>query len=284
MRVAITVDDLPGARSLPPGMAAMEITRAVLEALKDNDVAHACGFATGSEIASDQALIAVLKMWLAQGYPLGNHTFSHMNLDDASARDYITDIGRMQTLLASLTPAPSQFETIRFFRYPYLAEGSTLAKRNAIRHYLSATGYQIAEVTIDYYDWAWNNAYLRCLKRRDDKSLNRLKTQVVEHARLAALSSRRAAKLLFGRDIAQILLVHDTVFDSITLGAVLTDYRRQGVRLISLDEALNDPVYKIDPKYAFDDGLNFLAQVAASRKLDIDFGDSFVGELNKVCQ
>lgn len=32
-------------------------------------------------------------------------------------------------------------------RYPYLAEGDTLEKRNTIRSYLFKNGYRIAEVT-----------------------------------------------------------------------------------------------------------------------------------------
>ena len=282
MRIAVTVDDLPG--DLPPGMTGMAVTRGVVKALKENGVSRAYGFTNGA-IAANSDLINILRMWLGEGYLLGNHTYSHMNLDNVGEQDFVADIDKMQNLLDNLVRALDPIESVRFFRYPYLAEGQTVEKRKAIRHHLFKNGYRIAQVTIDYYDWAWNDAYIRCLARQDEREIDWLKSQIVKHSRLAAVSSRRISKLLFKRDIAQILLLHDTPFDAVTLGAVLKDFRQQGVRLISLDEALEDPVYQIDPNHVFSGGLTFLAQVAAARDVAVDFEDqSTVSNLDHICK
>jgi len=285
MRMAVTVDDLPGDQHLPPGMTGFEVTTAVLKVLKDNRVPEVYGFANGGAAANNSELLNTLGIWLAEGYPLGNHTYSHANLDLISAADYIADIAKMQTLLDNLAAGRRQIDSGRLFRYPYLAEGPTAAKRELVRRYLLNNGYQIAQVTIDYNDWAWNEAYVRCLARHDRNSIAWLTKQVAEHSQRAARWARRISKLLFKRDIAQILLVHDTPFAAVTLGAVLTDFRRQGVALISLDEARKDPAYRIDPNYMYSGGLSFLAQVAASRNVDIDFVDtSIVRDLGAMCK
>ena len=45
---------------------------------------------------------------------------------------------------------------------PFLHEGETLEKREAVRRYLAEHRYAIAEVTIDAHDWA-------CLGERLDR-------------------------------------------------------------------------------------------------------------------
>jgi len=43
----------------------------------------------------------------------------------------------------------------KFFRFPFLHEGDSYEKRNAVRQYLHERKYQLAPVTIDSNDWAW---------------------------------------------------------------------------------------------------------------------------------
>ena len=96
-------------------------------------------------------------MWHQAGLGLGNHTFSHPNLNRVTASEYIADIERNEAVLAEV--AGPRWE--RIFRYPYLHEGDTLQKRDAVRRWLTARGYQIAQVTVYFDDWAWNDAPMR---------------------------------------------------------------------------------------------------------------------------
>ena len=41
-----------------------------------------------------------------------------------------------------------------WFRYPYLHEGDTLEKRHAVIKYLQEYNYKVAEVTLDFEDYA----------------------------------------------------------------------------------------------------------------------------------
>jgi hypothetical protein len=114
----------------------------------------------------------------------------------------------------------------------------TLQKRNAVRSYLSQYGYRIAEVTVDYNDWAWNDAYVRCVGQNDRKSIAWLKANVVADSQWHLGASGSMAKLLFHRSIPQILLVHAGVFDAVTLDTILKDLRTHKVHFITLDQAL----------------------------------------------
>jgi peptidoglycan/xylan/chitin deacetylase (PgdA/CDA1 family) len=231
--------------------------------------------------------IAILKQWLAAGNPLGNHTYHHSDLDKMSARAYTSDIEKEDRLLESLAPFSPLIQKRRMFRYPFLNEGNSLAKRNAIRTYLSRNGYRVAQVTTDYYDWAWTDAFTRCSDKGDTKSIAWLKSHVVDSANIHLRDSNRIASRLFDRDIPQILLIHVGVFDALTLDGILRNWREQGVQFISLDDALVDPVYAFNPGATYENGRNFLEQTALARKISLDaFEDSTysIERLAQICK
>jgi peptidoglycan-N-acetylglucosamine deacetylase len=269
IRVAVTVDDLPGTGDLVPGMTRLAIARGVIGALKRSAVAQPYGFTIGSLIAADPGLAAVLQEWLKAGYPLGNHTFNHTDLNQVTTGEYIADIEKLDQLLQPLSPVSPLIDRRYVFRYPFLNEGDTLEKRNAIRTYLSDHGYRIAPVTIDYYDWAWNSAYSRCTAQHNQKAIAQLKVDVLDAADRALKNARAVARLLFDRDVPHILLIHINAFESLMLEAILKHLRAQGVEFITLDEALQDPVYQIDPNPPYNMGLTFLGKVASARNVDI---------------
>jgi peptidoglycan-N-acetylglucosamine deacetylase len=180
----------------------------------------------------------------------------------------IGDIDRMDDLLRTLQPVSPLVERRTVFRYPFLDEGATLEKRNAVRRHLFEKGYKIAQVTIDYNDWAWNDAYTRCVMNHDHESIAWLKANIMQEAGRSLESSHALAKLLFGRDIAHILLIHVGAFDALMLDPILTNFRARGVNFVTLDEALTDPVYQIDPKYVFEGGRGFLEQIVEARHAD----------------
>jgi peptidoglycan-N-acetylglucosamine deacetylase len=287
-RIAVTVDDLPAHGELLPGLSRADIARGVLRALKNNGVPQAYAFANGADIGDEPELIEVPKLWLKAGYPVGNHTYSHKNLNAITGEAYVDDIARMDRLIQVLSPLSPLVERRRVFRYPFLEEGGTLDKRNAVRKYLSDNDYKIAQVTLDYYDWAWNDAYTRCVTQHDEKSIAWLKVHVVEEAARNVRVSNALARLLFGRDIAHILLLHVGAFDAVMLDTILKDFRAKGVTFITLDEALDDPVYRIDPNRPYEGGRAFLNQIIESR--DADTGDLLrespytVARLGDVCK
>jgi peptidoglycan-N-acetylglucosamine deacetylase len=286
IKVAITVDDIPEHGDLPPGISREDVSRGILKALKENGVDHAYGFTNGSFMDDSPEEIGILKEWLIAGYPLGNHTYNHPNLNSVTTSSYIADIAKQDRLLQTLATVSPLIQKRHMFRYPFLDEGSTLEKRNAVRAYLSGNGYRIAEVTIDYFDWAWTDAYARCVAKHDKKSIKWLKDHVAESADRHLHDSSANAKLLFNRDIAQILLVHIALFNALTLDKILKDWRAQGVQFVSLDEALSDPVYATNPNLAYEGGRSFLEQVAEARKIELKPEDPAysIESLNKICK
>ena len=264
--MAVTVDDLPAHGALPRGATRLAIAAQVIRALRQHAVPDVYGFANGGPLQSNPELEGVLRAWRQAGFLLGNHTFSHSDLTRVSTTDYTVDIERNQELLARLLPPGSP----KYFRYPYLHEGNTREKREAIRRWLAARGYTIAQVTVTVEDdWAWNDVYARCVGLGDTPAITRLKSLFLETAlsRLAAFEDLSVR--LFRRPIKHILVAHISAFEALMLGDLLAAYRAAGIRFISLQEAVQDSAYTIDPGFVGDGGRTFLAQVAHTRHVSV---------------
>ncbi len=74
--------------------------------------------------------------------------------------------------------------------------------------------------------------------------------------------------MLFNRDIKNILLIHINAFTASMLDKLLTEYEKKDVKFISLPDALNDDVYKINPNVVKERAYTFLNQVRLSRHLE----------------
>jgi peptidoglycan/xylan/chitin deacetylase (PgdA/CDA1 family) len=189
---------------------------------------------------------AALEAWVAAGHPLGNHTAHHPSLGTVGIEAYLADVDAGEPLLAELL-GPGQERVWKVFRYPYLWQGTDVPSRLALRKSLVERHYRIAEVTIDFEDWAYNRPYVRCLARGDLDGVAALEATFLD----AAVSQLRWAddtmRRLVGRPVPQVLLLHAGAFDAHILDRLLTEYEKAGVRWIPLDEALQDPVYQREP-------------------------------------
>ncbi len=128
--------------------------------------------------------------------------------------------------------------------------------------------YKIAEVTLDFWDYEWNDPYARCLDRKDKKSIDYIKKSYLDASVDAIPAAHSLSQLLFNRDIKYILLLHIGALDAEMLDQVLTQYEKLGVKFIALPDALSDKVYDIDSGTIRDTGYTFLNEIRVSRKLN----------------
>jgi peptidoglycan/xylan/chitin deacetylase (PgdA/CDA1 family) len=262
--VAVTVDDLPHHGPDVPGESRLSIHQAFVAAFRAHHLPPVYGFVVGGQLDAHPDDRAALDAWVAAGNPVGNHTRSHPDLRQMSADEYLADVVANEPLLRDLGRVPDD-RSWKFFRYPFLQEGTDLGSRSRIREALLARGYRIAPVTVDFYDWAYNAPYARCLARHDERGLAALEKSYLDDARLWIRWADAAARALFGRPIEQILLLHIGAFDARVLGELLTEYEKLGVRFVSLEQALADPVYAVEPKSPRTWEGTFLSQVREAR-------------------
>jgi lysophospholipase L1-like esterase len=238
--IAFTFDDMPAHASLPKDTTRVEIASRIIAALKAVH-APATGFVNGVLTEREPASVPVLRMWRDAGFPLGNHGWSHANLDRISDAQFAEELAKNEPLLQSLMGQADW----HWFRYPFLAEaGGDPARRARIRKLLADKGYKVAPVTMGFDDWAYNDAYARCVAKGDQASIAKMETAWLEGAEASIGRYRAMAHSLYGHDIPYVILMHLGAFDARMMPRTLKIYRRHGFRFVSLEAATRDPFYR----------------------------------------
>ncbi|MGL5741734.1 MAG: polysaccharide deacetylase family protein [Legionella sp.] len=230
--IAITIDDLPFVGSGSSTPASLKRTQdrfmAIVKALVDNQV-PATGFAIGGAVAKNEWYL--LEAFRDQLFALGNHTYTHYSLNQTGTDKYIADIDRADTTLAPVMTEP------KYFRYPYLAEG-TGAKKQKVLAYLAEHQYTIAPVTIDSKDYEFNARFYKIPYRKRAQNLPAFKKRYLAYIWKQTLLAERSAKKVEGQPVKQILLIHANLLNSLCLEDIIELYRKNGYKFISLADAL----------------------------------------------
>jgi len=280
-KLAITLDDLPQNGGLPPGVTRVEITKATLAVLKKRHVPPVYGFINSKKLEGSADGAEALKLWAA-AEPVGNHTYTHMDLEQNPPEAFERDIEQDEPSLELLAPAGGDWH---WLRYPYLHEGDTAEKRRAVRDYLKAHGYKIAQVTLDWEDYLWNGAYARCVAKNDAKSIEWLRSSYLSTASAYLDLGREQAKLIYGHDINHVLLMHLGAFSSTILPDALDLLKKKGFKLVTLEEAESDPAYQSDPDAGLHDAGTLLDQLMQVKQLkNPAVVEKPYKELHEICQ
>lgn len=245
--VAITIDDLPlnGAQFEPARLRKM--TENFLAAIKKHQI-HAVGFVNETLLyrtGETDARIAVLKQWIEGGVELGNHTFSHLGFANAKLADYEDDFVRGDAV-TRLLMKPNQ---PRYFRHPFLQMGKTAEDEKAFEDFIAARGYQAVPVTVDVLDWMINAAFSKARAQGDAELVKRVGEEYVKFAAQKFDYCDQAAQELFGRPVKQIVLLHANELTAENLDALAAMLKSKGYQFISVEQALQDPVYGWPEKY-----------------------------------
>lgn len=283
--VAITVDDIPLSGPLPPNTTRMQIAQEMLAAFKKHHIKDVYGFINGVNIPNDE-FMNILYAWVNDGQLLGNHTYMHNNLARVSTEAYINDINKNDPFLKKAMGN----KDYKYFRYPFLSEGNTPQKRDAIRNYLASQGYKIAPVTIDFSDWEFNPPYVRCLRRNNQQGVAWVEQNFMQQSVSALQRAQAMSQALFNRDIKQILLIHIGACDAKMVDQLLTAYEQHGVKFIPLNVAMSDPAYQLTPSFSDTRAFTYLNQIRKMKGLKSPpsvnkFYISFPSDkLNSICR
>jgi len=279
--VAITVDDLPSHGPLPHGTTRVDVTREMLAAFKAGKVPEVYGFINVGKQQAHPEDRKVLEIWREAGQPLGNHTLNHISLNNNPAAAFEEEVAKNEATLEALMGGKDW----RWFRYPYLDEGDTLEKRHEIRRYLKDRGYRIAQVTLDFEDYAWNGPYARCSEKKDEKAIAWLKESYLNTASEYMKLGRELSEQLFQRDIKYVLLMHIGAFDAQMLPQLLAQMKQQGFKFITLEEAQKDPAYDIDPDVVMKEGTILQEQIMQARSLPLPpHAEKPMKQLQELCR
>jgi peptidoglycan-N-acetylglucosamine deacetylase len=263
--IAFTFDDLPAHSNLPPGETRQQVAIKIVEAIKAAHLPPVYGFMNGIRVEEQPDTIQVLNAWRDAGFPLGNHSWSHMNLNQHTLEEFETDVLKNEPLLRKEMGDADW----HWFRFPNLAEGDTPEKRAGVRSFLAQHGYKIAGVTMSFADYNWNAPYARCSTKGDTAAIAQLESSYLAAADQSISFYREMSKTLYGRDIPYVLLMHLGAFDARMLPRLLELYRSHGFKFATIDDAQRDEFYRSDMNPALAAGPQNLEAAMAARRLPL---------------
>lgn len=265
--IAVTIDDLPVVSLQKDLKTRQEITRKLLEHIKNAKV-PAIGFVNENKLyAADgsraEAEIDLLRAWLDAGLDLGNHTFSHLGLRDKLLEKYQDEILRGETITKELLAAKNK--RMRYFRHPYLMTGESLKTKRKLAEFLAARGYTIAPVTFDNDDYIFARVSDVAVQRGDEKLRERVGAAYVPYLENKFDYWERQSIKIFGREPKQILLLHANSINAEYFDRVAEMLKKRGYQFVTLEEALKDEAYRQPEEFKGKWGISWLTRWALAK-------------------
>lgn len=283
-QVAVTFDDLPASQGELEDMR--RITSAITASLKRNGV-PVVAFVNERKLyrrGEVDARINLLRAWLDAGEELGNHTFSHINLQRAPLADYEEDVVRGETVTRMLLEERGM--KLRYFRHPFLFTGTTQEYKDGLAKFLASRGYTVAPVTLDNGDYIFADVYMKAKKRGDAATAKRIADAYVPYMETIFDFFEHLSTETFSREVRQTLLLHANEINADRFDELAAMMKRRGYTFVTLDEALKDPAYK-EPDALYKNGVSWIHRWRAVRGLPQKWEPEvpkFVDELYKAGQ
>jgi peptidoglycan-N-acetylglucosamine deacetylase len=260
--VAITIDDLPrggdgGERSL---RAVLAMTERLLQPFREDGL-PVTGFVNEGRTVDfgPEGLRQVLDVWLDAGADLGNHSYSHLNINAVPLAQYEADVVRGEPLVRAALLARGR--ELRFFRHPFLFTGPTPEIKAQLDAFLDERGYSVAPVTLDDADYMYAALYAR------PEYHERVRREYVPYMESVVAFFESRSMEVVGREFPQVLLIHANELNADLMPELVAMFRRRGYALVSLDEALADPAYALPDGYAGRGGFSWIHRWSRTKGL-----------------
>lgn len=254
--ISITVDDLPGTHG--DGQHYLEVNKKLLETLKENHI-PAIGFVNEGKLytngEADPALAQILRDWLEAGMELGNHTYSHVFINQTSLEDYKKEVLKGEKITRPLMEEYGM--TLRYFRHTQLRTGPTEEYRLALNVFLEDQKYTVAPVTIDNDEYIYAFCYYRAHLDGDEELKAWIRNDYMNYMKEIFSYYEEMSHDFLGNEPPQILLLHVNLLNADTLPDLLDMMKTRNYVFVSLGQTLEDEAYQLSVVQA-DRGLSWL--------------------------
>lgn len=231
--VALTFDDLP-----PEDEA---INKRILGSLAKHH-AWAIGFVNEKKVEGPKGE-AMLRDWVEHGYALGNHTYSHRDLDQMTVDEFKDEVIRGEKTIVQLAGKP------KYLRFPFNHSGDTKEKHDAVAAFLAQRDYRIATCTIDNMDYAFSKTYNALLARKDAASAAKVRAEYLAYTATEIDYYSQLHVQVFGHEIPHVMLFHGNQLNAELMNQLLRIFEDKHYRFVTLDAAQSDAAYKIPDTY-----------------------------------
>lgn len=252
-KIAITFDDAPTGEG--PLYSGAERTRELVSALEQAGVEGAMFFVTTQNLSRAEEGRSRLQAYVENGHRLANHSHSHLWLWQTEPEEYVKDAETAANILQEFEGASPSY------RFPYLDEGRSEEKRDAVREWLRGAGLVNGYVTIDNYDWYMNALFAEAIRSDQEVDFEAWRDAYVEILVNGVEFYDEIARGSLGRSPSHVLLLHENDLAALFIDDLATALRANGWEIVPAVDAYLDPIASIEPDTLFN-GQGRIAAIA----------------------
>ncbi|NVJ59613.1 MAG: polysaccharide deacetylase family protein [Gammaproteobacteria bacterium] len=240
-KIALTLDDSP--RSANGYFDGETRSKKLIQLLDDKEVSQVAFFSVSSRLDDEGS--ERLMRYAKAGHIIANHTHTHPDFNKLTLDEYKQDFLKAHH---SLKDYPN-FKP--WFRFPYLREGDTREKIDSMRNLLKKMDYTNVYITQNNYDWYLESLFQKAVKSGQKFQIDNIKELYVDLMMQSIRYYDDMAIQHLNRSPKHILLLHEMDITALFLGDLIDQLRAEGWQIISPEEALEDPIAKIETKSIF---------------------------------
>jgi peptidoglycan/xylan/chitin deacetylase (PgdA/CDA1 family) len=213
------------------------------------------------------AATRILADWTSGAFDLGNHTYSHPDINGLTLAQIEAEINRGE---ASIVPLMKEAgKRARFFRFPMNHTGDTRERHDQVASFLAQRGYRVAPCTIDNSDYLFNQAYVRMLAAHDSAAV-RLRAEYLAYTSAEIDYYAALGRQVFGYEPPEVMLLHDNRLNADMINELLALFEQKHYRFVPLDSALSDSAYRTPDTYVTSYGPMWGYRWAQERGVKVD--------------
>ncbi len=240
-RVAITIDDVPNTRVFEKN----NFSSKLISRLDSLNIPITIFINEGMIYKTKHVSknFELLTKWIKRDYTtIGNHTFSHSRYSNVGFDQFTKDIQKGEVITRELSVMYNK--PLNYFRFTYNDLGKDSLQRIYIENFLVNNNYTVAPFTIESSDWIFNYLYEYYLKNNRSMEAKRIANSYIDITIKYFDYFKTLSFEMYDREINQIYLCHDNSINADYLDIITDRLKDKGYIFISLDDAMQDEVYK----------------------------------------
>lgn len=239
--IAFTFDDAPTPDSAL--MTGQERTQRLIDVLIAARIPDALFFVKADYINSDTQ--KRLEQYAAAGFHLANHSYGHKSASELGILDYPTDVYKAHLLLKPLN------NFLPYHRFPYLHYGEDAAAIRSLQQSLTELGYKDGYVTVDNFDWYISSLLTKAAEEKMTIDYDNARKLYVEMLYESIEFYDAIAQKTLGRSPQHVMLLHENDAAALFVGDLIVHLRAKGWKIISPQQAYQDPIARNFPNVVF---------------------------------
>ncbi|WAC12012.1 polysaccharide deacetylase family protein [Dyadobacter pollutisoli] len=199
----------------------------------------------------------LLKSWVLNDHiTVGNHSYSHPNYGDIGFDAFKENVVKGETLTREILKGSGK--RLEYFRFPFNGMGKDSAAQASMKQFLNSKNYIVTPFTVESEDWLYTQLYEKALREKDYKSAKTIGEKYVQFSLALFDHFDNLSVALYGKPVKQIYLCHDNRLNADYLPVLISQLQKKGYKMISLKEAMLDPVYQSKDYYYGNGGFSWI--------------------------